>query len=188
LLLLLIPLFYILVGPTNPAHIFLHLPDPAAFLNKTMFNLLDKFYYQSFSNFVYKNVFTKYSLNRAVAVNAIISCLKFIYLWAVRQCFQQLDYIASYEWQMSDNLQGKGHGLMRILSQHLPGRTEENRENPLVTTADSSTEILTEHLPNTSRKRYCNETLLKELHSRQTWCLLPAWFALRLWKLCPTFL
>jgi hypothetical protein len=34
------------------------------------------------------------------------------------------------EWWIGKDLEGNGCGLIEILSQHMPGETEENQENP----------------------------------------------------------
>jgi hypothetical protein len=43
------------------------------------------------------------------------------------------------------NLKGSGHGLIEVLSRHLPGETEENDEKPVRITV-VPTEIRTDHL------------------------------------------
>jgi hypothetical protein len=49
------------------------------------------------------------------------------------------------------DLEGSDHGLIEVLSQHLPGRTEEKH----VTISGILAEIGTEYLPKTSLEHYC---------------------------------
>jgi hypothetical protein len=56
---------------------------------------------------------------------------------------------ASSLWVTVQDLEGSGHGLTEVLSQHLPGWTEEKREN---LSQDILAAIQTEDLPNTSLK------------------------------------
>jgi hypothetical protein len=63
----------------------------------------------------------------------------------------------SIEWQgdrlIGTYLRGTGSGIIVVLSMHLPGGTDKNHEIPLRIFGVPA-EIGTEHLPNTSLKRY----------------------------------
>jgi hypothetical protein len=47
-------------------------------------------------------------------------------------------------------MEGSTHGLMKLLSWHLPGETEENQQKTSIIISGVPAEILIEHLPNTN--------------------------------------
>jgi hypothetical protein len=68
-------------------------------------------------------------------------------------------------WRLKWKGCGSGHGLLDILSKHLPGRIEEKTWKPSVKITGVQAKIWTTHLPNTSPESYHQANLLGVCHT-----------------------